>query len=283
MTRGLSRIMLVILTILGSAALPALLGSPARAQPTGSAEDTAAPQFLKLSLDSVSPGTVTAQSDPMLTVAGTVTNIGDRGVDEVAVRVQRARPVADPSELRTSLKLDQVNYEFPTPFQDVAVRLEPGQRQQFTMTVPLRDAAGTSLNITEAGVYPLLLNVNGTPDYGGQARLDDARFLLPVLGLPAAADGSGPPRPAPATPPVQTTLLWPLADRPRMVAGQTGDLDREVELTDDELAASVSRGAGWTSWWGRWNRCSPPIGAKTAHHRRSVWRSTPICCSLCRR
>ncbi|MCX0270333.1 DUF6049 family protein [Nocardia zapadnayensis] len=242
MTRGLSRIMLVILTILGSAALPALLGSPAHAQPTGSAEDTSMPQFLKLSLDSVSPGTVTAQSEPVLTVAGTVTNIGDRGVEEVAVRVQRARPVSDPSELRTALKLDQVNYELPTPFQDVAVRLEPGQRRQFTMTVPLRDASGTSLNITEPGVYPLLLNVNGTPDYGGQARLDDARFLLPVLGLPAAADGSAPPLPAPAAPPVQTTLLWPLADRPRMVAGQTGDLDREVELTDDELAASVSRG-----------------------------------------
>ncbi|WP_431939589.1 DUF6049 family protein [Nocardia grenadensis] len=242
MTRGLSRIMLVILTILGSAALPALLGSPAHAQPTGSAEDDSMPQFLKLSLDSVSPGTVTAQSESVLTVAGTVTNIGDRGVDEVAVRVQRARPVSDPSELRTALKLDQVNYELPTPFQDVAVRLEPGQRQQFTMTVPLRDASGTSLNITEPGVYPLLLNVNGTPDYGGQARLDDARFLLPVLGLPAAADGSAPPLPTPAAPPVQTTLLWPLADRPRMVAGQTGDLDREVELTDDELAASVSRG-----------------------------------------
>lgn len=235
--------MLVILTILGSmTALPALLVSQAHAQPTGSAEDSSAPQFLKLSLDSVSPGTVTAESEPVLTVAGTVTNIGDRGVDEVAVRVQRARAVSDPGELRTTLKLDQANYEFPTPFQDVSVRLEPGQRQQFTLTVPLRDAAGTSLNITEPGVYPLLLNVNGTPDYGGQARLDDARFLLPVLGLPAAADGSAPPLPAPAAPPVQTTVLWPLADRPRMVAGQTGDLDRMVELTDDELAASLSRG-----------------------------------------
>ncbi|MEU4314606.1 DUF6049 family protein [Nocardia sp. NPDC024068] len=233
----------MILTILGSVtALPALLVSPVYAQPTGSAEDAATPQFLKLSLDSVSPGTVTAESDPMLTVTGTVTNIGDRGVDAVAVRVQRSRAVADASELRTALKLDQVNYDFPTPFQDVAGRLEPGQRQQFTLSVPLRDAAGTSLNITEPGVYPLLLNVNGTPDYGGQARLDDARFLLPVLGLPAAADGSGPPVPAPGHPPVSATVLWPLADRPRMVAGQTGELDRTVELTDDELAASLSRG-----------------------------------------
>ncbi|MFI5714868.1 DUF6049 family protein [Nocardia sp. NPDC051750] len=243
MTRGPSRIVLVILTILVAVtALSALPASVAPAQPTGSAEDAAAPQFLKLSLDSVSPDTVTPTSEPMLTVTGTVTNIGDRGVDAVTVRVQRSRAVADPSELRTTLKLDQVNYDYPTPFQDIAPRLEPGQRQQFTLSVPLRDGSGESLNITEPGVYPLLLNVNGTPDYGGQARLDDARFLLPVLGLPAAADGSAPPLPAPANPPVSATLLWPLADRPRMVAGQTGELDRTPELTDDELAASLSRG-----------------------------------------
>lgn len=243
MTRRPSRIIFVILTILGAVtALSALPVTAAYAQPTGSAEDTAAPQFLKLSLDSVSPGTVTTTSEPLLTVTGTVTNIGDRGVDAVTVRVQRSRAIADPSELRTTLKLDQASYDYPTPFQDIAVRLEPGQRQQFTLSVPLRDGSGESLNITEPGVYPLLLNVNGTPDYGGQARLDDARFLLPVLGLPAAADGSAPPLPAPANPPVSTTLLWPLADRPRMVAGQPGDPDRTVELTDDELAASLSRG-----------------------------------------
>ncbi|WP_280396613.1 DUF6049 family protein [Nocardia carnea] len=243
MTRGPSRIIVLILAILGAVTAPSALPAiTAHAQPTGSAEDAAAPQFLKLSLDTVSPDTVTPTSEPVLTVTGTVTNIGDRGVEAVAVRVQRARAVADPSELRTTLKLDQVNYDYPTPFQDIAVRLEPGQRQQFTLSVPLRDGTGESLNITEPGVYPLLLNVNGTPDYGGQARLDDARFLLPVLGLPAAADGSAPPLPVPANPPVATTLLWPLADRPRMVAGQTGELDRTVELTDDELAASVSRG-----------------------------------------
>ena len=243
MTRGPSRIIFVILTILGAvSALAALPLTVAHAQPTGSAEDSDAPQFLKLSLDSVSPGTVTTASEPLLTLTGTVTNIGDRGVDDVTVRVQRSQAIADPSELRTTLKLDQASYDHPTPFQDIAVRLEPGGRQQFTLSVPLRDASAESLNITEPGVYPLLLNVNGTPDYGGQARLDDARFLLPVLGLPAAADGSAPPLPAPANPAVSTTLLWPVADRPRMVAGQTGELDRTVELTDDELAASLSRG-----------------------------------------
>ncbi|WP_459548673.1 DUF6049 family protein [Nocardia sp. X0981] len=274
MTRGLGRIMLVILTILGSVtALPALLASPAHAQPSESAEDSSAPQFLKLSLDSVTPGTVTTESEPVLTVTGTVTNIGDRGVDEVTVRVQRARAVADPSELRTTLTLDQANYDFPTPFQDIAVRLEPGQRQQFTLAVPLRDNSGRSLNITEPGVYPLLLNVNGTPDYGGQARLDDARFLLPVLGLPAAADGSGPPLPVPAHPPVETTLLWPLADRPRMVAGQTGELDRTVELTDDELAASLGKG-------GRLDELVGALESVFGDERAAAGASSAVCLAV---
>ena len=39
-----------------------------------------------------------------------------------------------------------------------------------------------------------------------------------------------------------TTLLWPLADRPRLVAGVTGPLNGKAELTDDELAASLGKG-----------------------------------------
>ena len=49
-----------------------------------------------------------------------------------------------------------------------------------------------SLHIDRPGVYPVMVNVNGTPDYGAPARLDDARFLLPVLGVPPepAADSA---------------------------------------------------------------------------------------------
>ena len=54
----------------------------------------------------------------------------------------------------------------------------------FTLAYPLRSAELPSLSIDEPGVYPVLVNVNGTPDYGAPARLDDARFLLPVLGVP---------------------------------------------------------------------------------------------------
>ncbi|MGV9432169.1 hypothetical protein ACWDPG_16570, partial [Nocardia sp. NPDC003648] len=115
MTGGLFRLITAVLTILGSVTL---LPSVAHAQPNGSGTST--PKFLKLTLDAVAPGTVTTSSDPMLTVSGTVTNIGDRVVDDVSVRIQRAAPVQSPSGLRSSLRLDQVNYEVTGPFQDVA-------------------------------------------------------------------------------------------------------------------------------------------------------------------
>ncbi|MBF6296058.1 hypothetical protein IU459_00700 [Nocardia amamiensis] len=248
MTRGLFRIFVAVLTILGPVTALPLLDATAVAQPTGSGTSSN-PKFLKLSLDSVSPTTVTTASDSVLTVSGTVTNIGDRWVDDVSIRIQRAAAITAPSGLRATLRLDEVNYDVNGEFEDVALRLDPGQRKQFTLSIPLRSESGTtsSLRITEPGVYPLLLNVNGEPAYGTQARLDDARFLLPVLGVPPAPSegGTGTAAPAISSPtdaPVATTLLWPLADRPRQVAGRPGSVDGKVELTDDELAASLGKG-----------------------------------------
>uniref|UniRef100_UPI000B2D1B67 DUF6049 family protein n=1 Tax=Nocardia lijiangensis TaxID=299618 RepID=UPI000B2D1B67 len=239
---GLFRIIVAVLTLLGSVtAVPVLLAAPSGAQPNGSNNSTT-PKFVKLSLDSVTPSAVTTTSDPLLTVSGTVTNIGDRVVDDISVRIQRAAAVSAPSGLRSALRLDQVNYELTGPFEDVVERLSPGQRKQFTLSIPLRSGDDASLQITEPGVYPLLLNVNGEPAYGSQARLDDARFLLPVLGVPPAGPDAPEPVPAPTDAPVGTTLLWPLADRPRMVAGVPGSVNGNVELTDDELAASLGKG-----------------------------------------
>ncbi|MEU6833295.1 DUF6049 family protein [Nocardia beijingensis] len=242
MTRGLFRIFVAVLTILGPVTtLPLLDSAAAGAQPTGSGTSTN-PKFLKLSLDSVTPTTVTSGSDSVLTIAGTVTNIGDRVVDDVSIRVQRAAAITAPVGLRATLRLDEVNYDVNGEFEDVAERLNPGQRKQFTLSIPLRSETGApSLRITEPGIYPLLLNVNGEPAYGTQARLDDARFLLPVLGVPPAP-GDQTPVPAPTDAPVATTLLWPLADRPRQVGGRPGSVDGKVELTDDELAASLGKG-----------------------------------------
>lgn len=252
----------LLLVSLALAVLSVPSAGAGNAQPSSSGGSTAAPKFLKLTLDSVSPSTITTTSDSVLALTGTVTNIGDRVVDDVSVRVQRGPAITEPSELRSTLRQDQSNFQFSGPFQDVADQLGPGQRKQFTLRIGVREGMSNtaatppvtaSLGITEPGVYPLLLNVNGEPAYGNQAHLDDARFLLPVLGLPAlpntsdAANSEAPaagsqPIPAAPQPPIPTTMLWPLADRPRLVAGIPGSVDGKALLTDDELAGELAAG-----------------------------------------
>ncbi len=205
-------------------------------------------QFLSMDIDVVAPGTVTTSSEPFVTVRATVTNTGDRRVDEVAVRMQSAEAVDEAEELRTALVPDQLQYDNAGDFVTVAENLERGETEQFVISMPLRSADGPSLGIDEPGVYPLLLNVNGTPEYGGAARLDDARFLLPVTGVPrdpTALDPLSPeaqPVPPSTSDPVPTTVLWPLADKPRLAAGVPGSLGEKVRLVDDELAEQLAPG-----------------------------------------
>lgn len=232
-------------------------GQTAVATPTTRAPVTksrAQPEFLELRIDDVTPTAVTTTTEPVVTVTGTVANVGDRPVTDIGVRLQRAPAVDSSEELRTSLDLDQGEFDTVGPFVQVAASLAEGERKQFTLSLPLRSPSGWSLDITEPGVYPLLVNVNGSPAYGGQARLDDARFLLPVLGLPQAAgfadtapqgSGSGSstaPVPPDTSDPLAITLLWPLADEPQLAAGVPGSVTEKVRLLDDDLAGSLSRG-----------------------------------------
>ncbi len=92
----------------------------------------------------------------------------------------------------------------------------------------------------------MLVNVNGTPDFGEAARLDDARFLLPVLGVPpdpanssvdSVADAVAPD----TSKPVAVTMLWPLADKPRLAPGVPGGTT-PVRLMNDDLAVSLAGG-----------------------------------------
>lgn len=249
----LAALALLLLPAGGLATALPLAASPAHTQQ--SADD----QYLQLAIDSVAPNAVTTTSDPFIVVTATVANVGDSTVDDISVRMQRAPAINQSTQLRTSLQRDTNNFTVTGDFVTVADRLTAGQKKQFTLTLPLRSTTATSLDIAEPGVYPLLLNVNGAPESGSQARLDEARFLLPVLGVPA--DPTAPPAPAPdpdaetpaepaagaAVPaptntPVATTVLWPLADRPRLAPGNPGSLDQQVKLLDDDLATSLAKG-----------------------------------------
>jgi hypothetical protein len=214
--------------------------------PHASAGEPGDAQFLQVRIDHVTPDVVTTTGQAAVTVTGTVTNIGDRSVRDIVVRLEHAGPVANSVALRTSLGGPTDEYQPVGDFITVAPELRQGQSGGFTLSYPMRSSSEPSLDIKHPGVYPLLVNANGTPDYGEPARLDDARFLLPVLGVPPdpttpSADPLTDAVPPDTTKPVAITMLWPLSDRPRLAPGAAGGVT-PVRLIDDQLAASLRPG-----------------------------------------
>ncbi|WP_336792150.1 DUF6049 family protein [Gordonia malaquae] len=225
---------------------------PAAAEPDGGPNT----HYASVALTEVTPSTVTGSTGHTVTVRGRVTNTFDRPIRDVIVRLQRAS-AATSTDLRTVLDADPSVYETSTSFTDVVKELAPRQSADFTVSVPLSTGG---LAITKAGVYPLLVNVNGTPDYGGQARIADSRTLLPVLSLPAdrtrAEQWTEPGSGADVDPllgrdgsiaaddssPTAFTFLWPLAAPPQQAAGTLGGDTADMRLTSDAMAASLEPG-----------------------------------------
>lgn len=231
--------------LLATIALLAMVAAPA-AVPDAAAGEPGSTPFLAIQIDRVTPDVVTTTSDAVVTVAGSVLNIGDRPVRDVMVRLERSKAVASSPSLRTNLSGNVDQFEPIADFITVAPELARGQKVRFTLAYPLRSANVPSLRVEQPGVYPVLVNVNGTPDYGAPARLDDARFLLPVVGVPAdpgspASDAAAPVVAPDTSNPVRLTMFWPLADRPRLAGGAPGGTT-PVRLTDDELATSLTGG-----------------------------------------
>ncbi len=216
-----------------------LTGSAAPRATAGEPQET---PFVRVRIDQVTPDVVSTTSDPLVTVTGTVSNIGDRPVHDVMVRLEHAAAVTESAGLRTSLAGGTDQYRPAADFLTVSPQLQRGQEVGFTLSAPARSLTKPSLAMDRPGVYPLLVNVNGTPDYGTPARLDNARFLLPVVGVPADEADAVDTSIAPDTSkPVWVTMLWPLADRPRLSPGAPGGTI-PVRLVDDELAASLAPG-----------------------------------------
>jgi hypothetical protein len=206
-----------------------------------------------IELTTMSPRLVTADGPGVLSVIGRVSNRGDRTIQQLDVRVQRGEPVGSEADLRTALAGDAVTDSTRPRFVNLPGTLEPGASAPFRVDVPLRGGGPLdSLQITQPGVYPLLINLNGRPDFGGRARLAAVRMLLPVLGLPAQDMLPGAPQgttrarlpavaPAPPAAPASTplTIIWPIVDVPHRLP--TVD-DAPVVLRNDSLAGSLAEG-----------------------------------------
>ena len=237
------RLAVVVAILMGFTGAFALLAAPRAA-----AGEPGANPFIQVRIDQVTPQTVTTTSEPVVKVTGTVTNVGDRPVRDVMVRLEHAPAVGTSAGLRTDLDGDTDQYEPVGDFLTVTSELPRGHKVGFSLSAPVRSRSKPSLAIGKPGVYPLLVNANGTPDYGEPARLDNARFLLPVVGVPpdpldssAALSAAGGGIAPDTSKPVPITMLWPLADRPRLAPGVPGGTI-PVRLMDDELATSLAAG-----------------------------------------
>jgi hypothetical protein len=215
----------------------------------------------QLELSSLSPRMVTVTSGPVLRVTGRVVNIGDRPISKLAVRLQRDEPVSS-DDAATRAVGGVLEAPHVTRFQPLPVDLAPGQSSPFTLEVPLRGGTDLeSLQITQPGVYPVLVNLNGKPDFGGVARLASAPLLLPVLGIPPESPG-GPPGPVLTQPsqPAPLTVLWPLAAPPARLPTEPGDpvLIHSDRAGTDPLAADIAPGGRLDGLLGALEQAVPP-------------------------
>lgn len=194
---------------------------------------TDAPSRLRLDVTQLNPRTLTSTSTT-LNITGTVTNTGDRRISDLQVRLELGDKLGAERQVRSAMSGTPATAASSTKFVDIdPSTLEPGQTGQLNITVRLDGSAG-GLRVSNSGVYPLLVNVNGTPDYGGQARLAAMSLLLPVLGAPGKAAAQAPSQPS------KITMLWPIADtRPRVVAAP---FNGRVVLGDDVLASELRPG-----------------------------------------
>jgi hypothetical protein len=202
-----------------------LLGAPATAQPSPESPR------LRLDMSQMNPRYVTSTSTT-LTITGRITNIGDRRITKLVVRPELSEKLTTERQLTDTIGGGVSNPVEPPRFQPVTDALDPGQSAPFTITVPL--GGGTnSLQITKTGVYSLQVNVNGTPEFGGAARLAVLSMLLPVVGVP----NKSPERFQRAA---GVSILWPIANTVPRVASMP--FRGQLLLTDDDLAAELSQG-----------------------------------------
>jgi hypothetical protein len=191
--------------------------------------------MLALQVDRFSPQVV-RESSTALTVAGAVRNVSDRSIFGLEIRVQDGARLANSRAVFRALNGSVRTARAATPFTTVARKLRPGESTHFSERVPLGKLA-----LSKAGVYPLLVNVNGRPAYGGQARLASVSMLLPVSSLPGRGStaGAGAASGTSGGQAGRVSMLWPLLDEhPRIVARRKG----KTVLSDDGLAASLRPG-----------------------------------------
>jgi len=191
-----------------AAPLPTALPTLA-ADPTDDASDPERP--VRIEVSRFEPRTVTPGS--LVTVTMTLTNTGSDPIDELAVRLQRGEALVSRADLAADDADPDPASAVLLPFQPVPERLVPGEPISVTYTV---DSA--ELRLDRDGVFPVLLNVNGSID-GDTRRVGELSTFVVQQPLQPTATTA-------------VAWLWPLTERTHRNASGG--------FADDGLAESVS-------------------------------------------
>ncbi|WP_040338872.1 DUF6049 family protein [Candidatus Blastococcus massiliensis] len=192
-------------------AVPAV--EPAQASAPAADDATDPDRPVRIEVSRFEPRTVTPGSE--VSVVGTLTNTGSSTVTDLNVRLQRG------AVLRTREELADVDGD-PDPattvvptFKTIEGSIEPGGELDFSYII---DSADLRLDVD--GVYPVLLNVNGTVD-GDTRRVGElSTFVVQQPLLPTTRTA--------------VAWLWPLTERTHRTASGN--------FADDGLVESVSAG-----------------------------------------
>lgn len=275
----------VLLALVGVVILAALCAAPASAAPgTGTPDGPASSsddqRFASVVIDTLTPSLVTTTSGPDVTIEGHVRNTSSRSIKDLSIRLERGDAVRDAAGLRSSLAVAHPPIAVAGRFRALTDELAPGAEVSFRLSMSLSGESG--MQISQTGVYPLQVNVNGVPDYGSMAQVAGSRTLLPVLSLPpdknraaqfdssefdssglngTGLNGTGLGSTGPdSTPgsngglgadgavsadtsdPARITMLWPLAAPPQLAAGGLGGGTEPVRLISDDMARSLRDG-----------------------------------------
>ncbi|MGB6243687.1 MULTISPECIES: DUF6049 family protein [Gordonia] len=250
---ALSAVIALVALMLG--VVPAAVAAPTAPRTSTPGSHAAPSSYATVGLTQVTPSTVTGSTGHTVTVRGRIVNTAGYPISDVAVRLQRGSRVTESYQLRSTLTASAADFGVVGPTKSVTGSLGAGRSVDFTVTAPISAAGG--LGLARAGVYPLLVNVTGTPQNASTATIADSRTLLPVLSLPSdqnrARDYVAPGGDVPGVPllgrdgslapntsaPAPFTMMWPLAAPPQAAAGTLGGRTEPLRLTNDSLAHSL--------------------------------------------
>lgn len=184
-------------------------------------------------------GPLTAGATLTLTIR--LTNTTQEPIEQLTVTPQRAEGATSVSQARSMLAGPSSNFGYYA--QSVLVDgLAPEEQRDITLNVDTDPAEDSTLSITQAGTYPVLVSLLGTdPTSGAPGLLSSERFALPVTDRAAAP--ANPPAPTAteeeATPGL--SMIYPVTADVDITPGETGDApgQQPLILSSEQVAEQL--------------------------------------------